>query len=226
MTALSCIVPAFNEATRIGAVLEALRGHPALAEVIVVDDGSTDGTDAVAGAMPGVTLLRQPRNSGKTAALAAGIAAARAPHLMFLDADLQGLRPDHVTALAAPVLAGRADVAISLRGNAPGLWHRLGIDYISGERVLPRAMLAGRLHELDGLPRFGFEVWLNRIWIGSGGGVAVVPWPEVRSPLKSEKRGRWAGMRDDARMMGDIFQSVGVLQTVGQIAALRRLRVR
>lgn len=225
MTGLSCVMPAYNEAARIGAVLAALRDHPAIAEVIVVDDGSTDGTAERAEAQPGVTLLRQDRNGGKTAAVAAGIAAASGRHLLFLDADLQGLRPEHVSALAAPVIDGRADVAISLRGNAPGLWHRLGIDYISGERVVPRAMLDGRLHELRGLPRFGFEVWLNRIWIAQGVGVRVVPWPDVRSPLKTEKRGRWTGLRDDARMMRDIFRSVGTTQTVRQIAALRRQRV-
>lgn len=222
---ISCVIPAYNEAARIGTVLRAAAGHPALAEVIVVDDGSADGTAEVAAAVPGVRLIRQPRNMGKTAALAAGIAAAGGRHLMFLDADLTGLLPAHLTALAAPVVGGRADVAVSLRGNAPGLWRAIGLDYISGERVLPRAPLAARLEELHALPRFGFEVWLNRIWIAEAARVAVVRWPAVASPLKSAKRGALRGAADDVRMLRDIFRVIPPTEALGQIRALRRQRV-
>ena len=85
--------------------------------------------------------------------------------MLLLDADLVGLRPADVTALVRPVLDGSADVAISLRGNAPRLWRMIGLDYISGERVLPMDFLRPHLGALVDLPPFAFEVWLNRLFI-------------------------------------------------------------
>ncbi len=222
---VTCLIAAFNEAARIGPVLAAAAGHPMLRQVIVVDDGSGDATAEVAGQVPGVTVLRNGRNRGKTWALSVGIEAATAPHLLLLDADLVGLTAAHLTALIDPVRAGRADVAVSLRGNAPRPWHWLGLDYISGERVLPRDMLAGRTAELRALPKFGFEVALNRTILDRRARLAVVRWPEVASPLKSAKHGLWAGIRGDAGMMADIFRTVSPLEAARQIAGLRRLRV-
>lgn len=224
MTRIACIVPAWNEAARIGAVLTAAGGHPDLAQVIVVDDGSTDGTAEIAAARPGVHLIRQPRNAGKTAALAAGIAAARAEFLMFLDADLTGLRPADISALAAPVLTGRAQASISLRGNAPRLWRRIGLDYISGERVMPRALMSGREGDLLALPKFGFEVYLNRLWLTERYRIAVVGWPGVASPLKAQKAGLWRGLKGDAAMMRDILRVLPPHAAVAQIARMRAAR--
>ena len=192
--AVSCIIPVYNEAARLGAVLTAVAGHPMLAEVIVVDDASTDGSAALAAGTAGVTLLRQPVNGGKTRALAAGIAHAHSPHLLLLDGDLTGLTPAHISALIAPVASGQADISISLRGNAPRLWHWIGIDYISGERVLPRALLDGPPDTLHAVPKFGFEVHLNALSIRAAARIRIVPWPEVSSPLKTRKYGVRAGV--------------------------------
>ena len=76
MTArLTCIIPAYNEAARIAAVLEAVLDHPQIDEVIVVDDGSADGTAQVAAQTP-ARLIALPQNGGKTAALMHGLSAA------------------------------------------------------------------------------------------------------------------------------------------------------
>lgn len=222
---VTCLIAAYNEAARIGAVLRAAAGHPLLDRVIVVDDGSGDGTAAVAEEVAGVSVIRLPQNRGKTWALSVGIEAATTPHLLLLDADLVGLMPAHLTALIAPVAGGRARVSLSLRGNAPRPWHWIGIDYISGERVVPRDMLAGRAEELRALPKFGFEVALNRTILDRQMPLAVVPWPAVSSPLKAAKHGVWAGVKGDAGMMADIFRTVPPLAAARQIAGLRRLRV-
>ncbi len=218
---LSCIVPAWNEAPRIARVLDAVAGHPLVAEVVVVDDGSSDGTAAIAAAVPGVRVLRQP-NAGKTAAVARGLAAATGDAVMLIDADLTGLTRHDIAALATPVLTGAAGMSISLRGNAPLAWRLLGVDYISGERAFPRALIAPHLGALGGLPRFGLEVFLNRLALSAGTGVRIVPWPGVGSTAKGAKQGTWAGLRGNAAMLRDILATIGPAEMAAQIAGLRR----
>ena len=230
MTELSCIIPAYNEAPRIAAVLEAVLAHPLITEVIVVDDGSQDETAEVAerylAQHPQLRVLRQPQNGGKSRAVATGIEAAEGRCLLLLDSDLLGLDAAQITALAEPVLSGRAGAAISLRRNAPLIWRLIGIDYISGERVMPRALLTGRTDRLRAPPRFGLEVFINRLWLEAGLQVAVVRWPEVESPWKHAKRGGWvAGIRADVAMLGDIFRTVPPRETLRQVMALRARRL-
>lgn len=222
---VSCIIPAYNEAARIADVLASVIGHPLIDEVIVVDDGSGDGTSAVVAQIAAARLITLPKNRGKTAALAVAIAEAKGDLLLLIDADLIGLTPADLTALIAPVLGGQADLAISLRHNAPLIWRAIGLDYISGERVLRRALIAPQLGQLAQLPKFGFEVFLNQLAIATGQRIAVVRWPKVISPLKARKYGWAAGLRADIGMMRDLVQAVSLGGLLCQIIAMRRLRV-
>lgn len=231
MTTITCILPAYNEAPRIGSVLERVLDHRQIAEVIVIDDGSSDGTAEIAegyrDAHPHLRVLRQTQNGGKTAAVAAGIAEAAGSHLLLLDSDLLGLTHADLGALIAPVASGEADVTISLRRNAPRIWRVIGLDYISGERVIPREMLGARLDALNALPRFGLEVFMNQLWIAERARIAVVSWPGVDSPMKSAKLGNWrAGVAADARMIRDIFRTIAPHRALGQIVTMRSLRAR
>ena len=219
---VACLIPAYNEATSIGSVLEAVLDHPLIDELLVIDDGSTDATAEIARGL-GVRVLTTAGNRGKTRALAEGLRATRAGRVLLLDADLLGLTATDVTALLRPVVEKRALATISLRGNAPRTWQRIGIDYISGERVIPRALLDGHLDQLDHLPRFGFEVFLNRLLITAGLPIEIVEWPGVASPSKATKRGRLAGLRADAAMMMDIFGTISPFEALMQIWTLRRL---
>ena len=219
---VTCLIPVFNEGARLKAVLDVVAGHPLISEVLVVDDGSTDNSAEIAAATAGVTLIRQPQNGGKTKALATGFAAMGQPLLLMLDGDLQGLTADDLRRLIEPVQQGQADMSISLRGNAPWLWRLIGLDYISGERVLHRDLLPSGLEDL---PKFGFEVYLNAACIKARTRLAVVRWPDVKSPAKEAKLGLWAGLKADAMMMLDIFRTVPATRLIGQIIALRRLRI-
>ncbi|SOB94428.1 glycosyltransferase family 2 protein [Rhodobacter maris] len=223
MKGLSCIIPAYNEAPRIEAVLNSVVGHPLIDEVIVVDDGSRDGTADVAARVPGIRLIRLPQNRGKSWAVAEGIAAAEHDLILLLDSDLLGLAPESLAALIFPVREGRADVTISLRGNAPFLWRLIGLDYISGERVLPKALI-GSPEALRALPRFGLEMHLNRRMIAARARIMVVLWPKVASPWKGSKRGRWAGIKADIAMLADMFRTVPLPAAMAQIWAMWGLR--
>jgi len=106
LKSISCVVCAYNEEHRIRNILDAVDGHPALAEVIVVNDGSTDRTEALLATYPDIKVISYSPNRGKTYALSRGIAAAAHDHLMLLDADLAGVTPADIDALAAPVISG------------------------------------------------------------------------------------------------------------------------
>ncbi|MDO9637062.1 MAG: glycosyltransferase family 2 protein [Pseudotabrizicola sp.] len=217
----TCLIPAHNEAARIAGVLAAVQAHPTIHAVVVVDDGSTDDTAAIAGAA-GVQVLRLVPNRGKSAALAEALRRVCTSHVLLLDADLTGLRAADLSALLAPVAEGHTDVSLSLRGNAPRVWHWLGVDYITGERVLPMWLVRPLLPQMAALPRFGLEVFLNSHIRSARLSVAIVRWGTVASPSKAQKSGWRAGVRADIGMMRDILRTVSVATTFEQIAYLRR----
>jgi glycosyltransferase involved in cell wall biosynthesis len=196
-----------------------------LREIIVVDDGSTDRTAEIAGSFAGVRVISSPVNKGKSAAMAIGIAAAQNELLMLLDADLKGLAFEHLTALAAPVLSGEADVGISLRRNSLLLFRAIGLDFVSGERIVERALLGEVLKEIHGLPRFGVEVFMNRLIIARRLSVAVAHWPHVTQSRKTEKLGYWKGIRAEWRMLADLFNAAYPVALILQTFQLLALRV-
>ncbi|NOX40577.1 MAG: glycosyltransferase, partial [Alphaproteobacteria bacterium] len=106
---VSCIIPAYNEAERIGAVIAAVAGHPHVLEVIVVDDASSDQTARVAESFASVRVIRLAQNQGKTLALRRALSEAKGALVLLLDADLRGLEARHITRLIEPVLRGDAD---------------------------------------------------------------------------------------------------------------------
>ena len=221
---VSCIVCALNEGPRIGAVLEVAVAHPLIAEVIVVDDGSTDDTAQVVARYAGVRLISHARNQGKSKAVATGVAAARHDLLMLLDADLKGLRPDDLSALAAPVLAGRAAVSMSLRRNSLALFRWVGIDFVSGERVVDKRLLADVLQDIHALPRFGIEVFMNKRIIAARLPVAIANWRTVTQSRKTEKLGWWRGVLAEWRMVFDLMDAVYPLELLTQTMHLALLR--
>jgi glycosyltransferase involved in cell wall biosynthesis len=222
---ISCIICAFNEAPRIGAVLAMASAHPLLSEVIVVDDGSTDNTAEIVRRFPSVRLISCPVNQGKSAAMATGIAAAQHELLMLLDADLKGLAPGNITALAAPVLSGEADMSLSLRQNSLLVFRIIGLDFVSGERVVRKELLSESLREIHGLPRFGIEVFMNRLIIARRLSIAVTHWPHVTQARKTEKLGYWKGVRAEWRMIADLLKLAYPLALLSQTWLMFSLRV-
>ncbi|WP_214415616.1 glycosyltransferase family 2 protein [Sphaerisporangium fuscum] len=115
------IVPAKDEARRIGATVTAALAIPGVDLVVVVDDGSSDATGRVARSA-GARVLRHSRNRGKAAAMESGAEAVRlldedgSRHLLFLDADL-GETAGKAAPLIEPVRAGSADMTIATFAN-------------------------------------------------------------------------------------------------------------
>lgn len=176
---IAAIIPAYNEAKHISAVLEVLRQVDCLDEILVVDDGSTDGTSEVVRRAiesdPRLRLLQHETNLGKGQAIFTGCAATTAGYILLLDADLVGLTPAHVEALIHPVVERRADMTLGIfRGGRlnTDLAHRL-TPWLSGQRCL-------RAEILDEVPReaaagYGFETALTVTVVQNGYRTQVVP---------------------------------------------------
>ena len=128
------IVPAHNEAGTIDDVLQRVYSLPLRAEVIAVDDGSTDGTDAILESFVqsnGLIALRHDRNRGKGAAVRTGIARCTGDVVVIQDADME-YDPSEVPELIRPIVDGYADVVYGSRltGGRPQraymFWHLVG----------------------------------------------------------------------------------------------------
>ena len=113
---LSVIVPCFNEKETILAVLERVQKVALDLEIIVVDDGSTDGTREILrmASLPTVQVLLHDQNQGKGAAVRTGVAHATGDYTIIQDADLE-YNPAEYLILLQPVLDGRADIVYGSR---------------------------------------------------------------------------------------------------------------
>ena len=133
---LSVIIPAYNERATILPILNRVLAAPVHLEVVIVDDGSTDGTaevlkTQVQARFPNVRVCYHERNAGKGAAIRTAIPHCRGDFILIQDADLE-YDPAEYPKLLAPLLDGRADVVYGSRFLGGGahrvhlFWHRVG----------------------------------------------------------------------------------------------------
>jgi glycosyltransferase involved in cell wall biosynthesis len=152
---ISIIVPVYNEAGTVHQVIERLLQIPlpAAREIIVVNDGSTDGTRAVLDRIPPVagvlSIVHAAENGGKGSALRIGLSHARGTIVAIQDADLE-LDPVQLSGLVQPILDGEAEVVYGsrfLNGRPSG--PRLSIAANRGLTWLTNVLFRGRLTDME-----------------------------------------------------------------------------
>lgn len=224
---LTIVLPAFNEAPRLTATIPAVRAAIAAlaadggAEIVVVDDGSTDDTADVALAAGADQVVVLPENRGKGAALRAGVAAARGRTVAFTDADL-AYSPDQLVPLVAEVEGGW-DVVIgsrrhpdSTRVDGAGLVRDLGSRAVSllamgvllshphdtqcGLKAF-RSEVAATLFGLGRVDRFAVDIELLHLAERHGCSIREVP---VRLAMGNRSTVRLA--RDTVRLLRDLWR--------------------
>lgn len=200
----AAVIPAFNESTRIKAVLEILCQAPNVDSIFIVNDASTDDTASVASAYAAtstkqVTVLSLPVNSGKGAAMHRGAMATDADAVLFLDADLVGLTVNQVQDMTLAVTGGDVEMALGVfRGGQ--FWTTIAqiiVPNISGQRCILRQLF------LDvpnvAAARYGVELAITNHVLATGVRCSTVILQDVTHPIKELKigivRGTFARMQ-------------------------------
>ena len=212
---VSVVIPAFNEEEGIAAVIEGIRARSPWREVIVVDDGSTDGTAERASAA-GARVVRHPYNKGNGASIKTGVRQAKGDVVLLMDADGQH-DPDDAPSLIAPIgihdmvigaRAARDQAATRALGNAvfkavaSWLTDRPIPDLTCGYRAAKRERLLEILHLLPN--GFSYPTTSCLAFLKAGLNVAFTPIKARRRVGRSKIR----VVRDGTRFLLIIFKIV------------------
>lgn len=155
---INIIVPAYNEGSRIGKLLDVLNNLDKSQFLItVVDDGSTDDTNKVVSQYPDIDYIRHPVNQGKGAAMATGIENASGDIILFVDADLIGFKIEHIHQLLKPLVQGTSEIGIGYMDTVIDGWFGRPL---SGTRAFMKSDVQQHINKMK-TKRYGIEIFLN-----------------------------------------------------------------
>lgn len=206
---VSAVVPAFNEEKTIREVILALLCHDAIREVIVVDDGSTDRTvqevfELKAQSEKPIKIIELRRNCGKSAAMNAGVSAAKSSYIFFCDADVIGLHVQAIDRILAPVLSKKYAMYVGVRERKI-YWMNALLRFtpiLGGERALSKELWYKVPTSFK--KNFQIEIALNYFSKRMPGGMGFELMPGVSQIIKEKKYGLLLGLIRRFGMMWDI----------------------
>lgn len=225
MKKISCIIPAHNEEERIDTVLSIvvpLLGKQ-LSEIIVIDDGSIDNTKQVVKKYSGINLIEHDENKGKSKAVVSGIKASSGDYIFLLDADLKFLNEKNIFDLIRPIENDTSSVSISYRKNSWPLFPFKKIDYLSGERILPKPYLLEKIDKMELLSSYGLEVFINRIIINNKLSIEVIKWPNVENTFSQNKYGWWKGVKKIIAVWWNVICTISIFEMYYQNIMMLKL---
>jgi glycosyltransferase involved in cell wall biosynthesis len=208
---VSIIIPAFNEAKTIGLVLAQVVGHPKVSEILVVDDGSTDGTAdivrqfAVENPESGVRAIQLTENVGKADAMEIGVQATVSDIVMFLDADVLGFTHQKMSIIMDPVLDFRYEMFVGVNVRKTWILNKLLriTPIISGERALTKNLWNSipKAHKKN----FMIEIAMNYVAKQTKRGMGMTRIIGMQHVVKEKKYGFWKGFKARLFMSLEVF---------------------
>jgi len=224
------VIPARNEVTTVAAVVRAALAAAGVGQVVVVDDGSRDGTAAAAEGA-GATVVSTGLGAGsKARALSRGFEATAANGatpadvLVFFDSDILNVEPEHFAALAAPVLSGEAWLSCGIvpygRLRDPFF---LRLPPITGLRALRREVFAAVPEERRN--GFQIEIMINEVIARRGLPCSIRVLSGLRHRSKLEKVGWRRGLPAHLAMTRELLACLRIVPLWTYGSYLRNLRV-
>lgn len=196
---ISAVIPAYNEAETIGAVIQELKRCSLVGEIIVVDDGSDDNTTKIA-RTAGARVISRKNNSGKATAMEAGVKAASNSIIMFADADITGFTAQKMEKIILPVLNGNRIMYIGvIRRRAYWLNKIMRLlPLISGLRVIKKELWFKVPNKYK--KGYQMEIALNYFASTSGKKVGHCFLGGIKHVIKEKKRGFLIGILARVKM--------------------------
>jgi glycosyltransferase involved in cell wall biosynthesis len=204
---IDCIIPARDEETTVADNVAAALECRYVREVVVVDDGSTDGTADAARAAGAKVIVREDSEGSKAHAMDDGVAASDAEAILFVDADCTGLTSTHLDAICRPFVEGRAVMSLGAFDYGR-FWNRLVLRWppLTGERIVPRWVWeAIPPQKLDG---YTIEIRINEVVAERRLPAFARTMHGVFHRTKRDKHGRWEGVLRTLDMYRDLIAMV------------------
>ncbi len=204
---ISAIIPAYNEEATIAEVIKTVKNVPEINSIIVVSDGSTDRTVEIATSLE-VSVFEIERNIGKGAAIKRGFEKTDSEILLFLDADLIGLKTEHIYSLINPIMKDSADMTIGIfsKGRLITDFPQFIMPYLSGQRAMKREIIT-LIHDID-LLKYGLEVAITKTVKKYNYRVTKVKLINLTQIIKEEKYGILEGTKKRIQMYLDIVKQL------------------
>src|SRR3989338_1286234 len=214
---ISCIIPAYNEASRISAVLNVVYTYSIFDEIIVVDDGSQDLTSEVVKKYEGIRLIVHSPNQGKTAAVLTGIHQAKGELIVIVDADLIGLSYGNLSKMIYLVLNKDYDLTILDRaGDRSAIWGWTNCArFFGGERCFwKKDFLEIGFPERS---RYLLEIMMNLHYINRNKKIRNIYCDNLYTVHQYQKFGLWKGYYNYFRMSVRIVKKATIPGFIKQI---------
>ncbi len=204
---ISVIIPAYNEEITIADVIKTVKNVPEINDIIVVSDGSTDDTVAIARGL-NVDVYQMKENIGKGGAIKRGFEKTDSDILLFLDADLIGLNNEHVYALINPIRENTADMTLGIftQGRLLTDLPQFLMPYLSGQRAIKRQIIDA-IPNMD-LLKYGLELAITKVVKKYDYRVSKVKLHNLTQRIKEEKYGIIEGAKKRLQMYLDIVKQL------------------
>lgn len=204
---VSVLIPAYNEEKTIVEVINAVKNCSIVDEIIVIDDGSRDNTFKLA-KDTGVKVIKTSKNLGKGGALKKGLESSRGDIVVFLDADLMGIKPEHIENLIKPIIEDNVGMTVGIfrKGRKATDLSQYLTPFLSGQRAIRRDLLS-KFDKIE-FTKYGIEVALTKYAKKENIKVEFVDLYDITHLMKEEKRGLVKGFFERLRMYYQLLRQL------------------